>query len=59
MNRGRTIASVRVQYAETVRPLYTRYVEPTRDYADLVVGGHDPTEQSAAAILSHIASNPA
>lgn len=35
--RGRTVESVRLQYATTVRPMHTRYVEPTRALADLVV----------------------
>ena len=35
--RGRTIDSVITQYTETVRPMYIRYIQPTRDYADLIV----------------------
>jgi len=35
--RGRTVESVRLQYATTVRPMHARYVEPTRALADVVV----------------------
>jgi uridine kinase len=36
--RGRTVASVLEQYLRSVRPMHERFVEPTRVYADLVVG---------------------
>jgi len=37
--RGRTVDSVIQQYRETVRPMYLRFVEPSRRYADLVISG--------------------
>ena len=35
--RGRDLESVLEQYDATVRPMYRRFVQPSRDFADLVV----------------------
>ncbi|MCR4440500.1 MAG: uridine kinase [bacterium] len=37
--RGRTEESVRVQFAQSVRPMHQAYVEPSRQFADLVIDG--------------------
>lgn len=37
VERGRSFDSVIEQYTRTVEPMYTRYVEPTKKYADVVV----------------------
>jgi uridine kinase len=37
VERGRSVDRVLEQYFRTVRPMHERYVEPTRDYADVVV----------------------
>jgi uridine kinase len=52
--RGRTEDSVRAQYEATVRPMCERYVEPTREYADLVLSGTDPVKQSVLAVLRRL-----
>lgn len=36
--RGRSLESVIAQYYDTVRPMYQKYLEPQRQYADFVVG---------------------
>ena len=36
--RGRTLDSIIRQYYDTVRPMHQQYLEPTRQYADMVVG---------------------
>jgi uridine kinase len=36
--RGRTLDNIIRQYYDTVRPMHREYLEPTRQYADLVVG---------------------
>jgi len=38
-DRGRSPESVTTQYETTVRPMHGRYVEPSRQYADLVLSG--------------------
>lgn len=53
-HRGRTRDSVIAQYDGTVRPMYERYVLPTRAFADLVLCGEDPVEELAAEVLVHI-----
>ncbi|GAB4523016.1 MAG: uridine kinase [Haliangiales bacterium] len=35
--RGRSFASVREQYYETVRPMHLAYVEPSKRWADLII----------------------
>ncbi|MCC6263477.1 MAG: uridine kinase [Bryobacterales bacterium] len=44
--RGRTAVSVRQQYARTVRPMFAEHIAPTRRYAQIVVQGDSPPEQS-------------
>lgn len=36
--RGRTLDGIIRQYYDTVRPMHHEYLEPTRQYADIVVG---------------------
>ncbi len=52
--RGRTLESVRTQYAATVRPMAEQYVLPTEAYADVVVDGEDDVERSGEAVLAHM-----
>jgi len=49
--RGRTPESVREQYERTVRPSAEWFVFPCMRYADLVVSGEAPFDQSTAAVL--------
>lgn len=35
--RGRTFAQVRKQYYETVRPMHNAFVEPSKQYADIII----------------------
>jgi len=35
--RGRSFSSVREQYYETVRPMHIAFVEPSKQYADLII----------------------
>jgi len=49
--RGRTLESVCEQYRRTVLPSAEWFVMPTRKYADLVVSGEEPLENSTAAVL--------
>jgi uridine kinase len=52
--RGRTPESVLVQYDETVRPMASLYVLPTRRFADVVVSGEDPVDVSTHAVLAFV-----
>lgn len=48
--RGRTLDSVVKQYLEVVRPGHASFIEPTKEYADLIIpeGGHN---QNALRVL--------
>ena len=35
--RGRTLDSIAEQYLETVRPMYEKYIHPTKKYADIII----------------------
>ena len=48
--RGRTLASVRDQYYDTVRPSYDEFVAPSRQHADLIVP-HGGQNMSAVAVI--------
>lgn len=41
--RGRTVERVIEQYLETVRPMHMEFVEPSKQYADVIIprGGHN------------------
>jgi uridine kinase len=47
--RGRSLESVIAQYYETVRPMYQKYLDPQKQYADFTVGEETDV---AAKILS-------
>ncbi len=49
--RGRTVESVIKQYTEVVRPGHNEFIEPTKEYADIIIpeGGHN---KNALRVLS-------
>jgi uridine kinase len=49
--RGRTPKSVCEQYERTVRPSAEWFVIPSRKFADLVVSGEEPLENSTTAVI--------
>ena len=52
--RGRSPDSVRRQYAASVQPMAEQFIRPSREHADLVLGGTRPLEESVAAVVTHI-----
>ena len=52
--RGRTRQSVIDQYQTTVEPMTRKFVLPTRRFADILVRGTDPIEDSAESVISRI-----
>jgi uridine kinase len=52
--RGRTPESVVQQFSKHVIPMYEGYIEPTREFADLVVDGERPLEESLGAMLARV-----
>ena len=61
--RGRSAESVTKQYLETVRPMHTEFVEPTKQFADLIIprGGenHVAIELVATRVVSALMPRPA
>lgn len=50
--RGRSLDSVISQYYETVRPMYQKYLEPQRQYADFIVG--EETDIAASILAAKV-----
>lgn len=50
--RGRSLDSVITQYYETVRPMYLKFLDPQRQFADFIVG--EETDVAASILASKI-----
>jgi uridine kinase len=50
--RGRTLDGIIRQYYDTVRPMHHEYLEPTKQFADLVVG--EETDIAASVIAARV-----
>jgi uridine kinase len=50
--RGRTLDGIIRQYYDTVRPMHHEFLEPTRQYADLVVG--EETDLAAEVVAAQV-----
>ena len=50
--RGRSLESVITQYYETVRPMYQKYLDPQRQYADFIVG--EETDIAASILAAKV-----
>ncbi len=50
--RGRSLESVIAQYYDTVRPMYQKYLDPQRQYADFIVG--EETDVASAILAARI-----
>lgn len=51
-DRGRQFADIRDQYLSTVRPMFLKYVAPSKTFADLII----PNESQNASVLEFISS---
>jgi uridine kinase len=51
--RGRSLDNIIRQYYDTVRPMYHEYLDPTRSYADIIVG--EETDIAAEVIAARVA----
>ena len=41
LRRGRSLQSIEKQFREFVQPMHKKYIEPTKDYADVILDGID------------------
>ncbi len=55
--RGGSEASIRSQWEDTVWPMYVTYVEPTCQFADLILDGTESIEHSAKRLVRHITAS--
>jgi uridine kinase len=51
--RGRSLDNIIRQYYDTVRPMYHEFLDPTRSYADIIVG--EETDIAAEVIAARVA----
>jgi uridine kinase len=56
--RGRTRESVLEQVVATVRPMARQFLDPMRQYADLVVSGETSIDQSVSSVLDRLRNLP-
>ena len=54
VERARPREEVIRRYNEMARPMYEKYVLPSKRYADVVVDGKRPVEESAATVLGDV-----
>lgn len=52
--RGRTVESVVKQYLEVVRPGYFSFIEPTKEYADIIIPEGGYNENALKVIASYV-----
>ena len=52
--RGRTADSVIRQYTETVRPMYLEFIEPSKQYADILIPGDGNNSDSVDILMTNI-----
>jgi uridine kinase len=52
--RGRTLDSVVRQYLEVVRPGHASFIEPTKEYADLIIPEGGRNENALKVLISFI-----
>ena len=52
--RGRTADEVVERFANSVRPMHAQFVEPSKQYADLVLDGTGNLDENVAVVLSQI-----
>ncbi|MEZ8143131.1 uridine kinase [Enterovibrio norvegicus FF-33] len=53
--RGRTMESVLAQYQKTVRPMFMQFIEPSKQYADIIVPRGGKNRIAIDVLKAHIA----
>jgi len=52
--RGRTADSVKQQYEQTVLPMYHEFIEPSKEYADIIISGKGDNSRSVDNLINKI-----
>ena len=55
-NRDRSINSITKQYLDTVRPMHEQFVEPSKNYADIIIDNEKSIESIIESIILKIKS---
>ena len=55
-NRDRSINSITKQYLDTVRPMHEQFVEPSKNYADIIIDNEKSIESIIESIMLKIKS---
>ena len=54
IERGRTMDSVMDQYKKTVRPMFLQFIEPSKQYADIIVPRGGKNRIAVDVLKAHI-----
>ncbi len=54
IERGRSAQSVLLQYEESVRPMHQQFVEPTKNYADIIVPRGGENDVAIQILANHL-----
>lgn len=54
--RDRTLESIEVQYTTTVEPMYKKYVEPTKQYSDIIIKDISKSDEGYIKLLEIIST---
>jgi len=54
--RGRTMDSVIKQYTETVRPMYLQFIEPSKQYADILISREERHSEAVDILVAKISA---
>jgi uridine kinase len=54
VERGRSLDSVLTQYHNTVRPMFFRYIEPSKSHADIIVPRGGENENALNVLFNHL-----
>ena len=57
--RGRSVESVTTQYLASVRPMHEKFVEPSKQYADILIPGGGHNLQAVQLLLALLQTLPA
>lgn len=55
--RGRTINSVASQYENTVKPMYHKFIEPSKNFADLIIPHGGENHLAVDVVFSYLSGN--
>ena len=52
--RGRSHEAIEARYNQTVKPMYDAFVEPSMQFADIVLEGNDTNTEATTSVVMHL-----